>query len=80
ADYDEVLQANFDAYDAIDALPDYLPTIAYPRTPGYRPEGDENRYGAWARKSTIHGAADGKLRGKTVAVKDNICVGGVPMR
>lgn len=80
ADYDDALQANFDAYDAIDALPDYLPTIAYPRTPGYRPEGDENRYGAWARKSTIHGAADGKLRGKTMAVKDNICVGGVPMR
>ncbi|WP_321820374.1 MULTISPECIES: amidase [unclassified Burkholderia] len=80
AEYDDALQANFDAYDAIDALPDYLPVVAYPRTPGYRPEGDENRYGAWARKSTIHGAADGKLRGKTVAVKDNICVAGVPMR
>ena len=80
AEYDDALQANFDAYDAIDALPDYLPVVAYPRTPGYRPEGDENRYGAWARKSTIHGAADGKLRGRTVVVKDNICVAGVPMR
>ncbi len=80
AEYDEALQANFDAYDAIDALPDYLPTVTYPRTPGYRPEGEENRYGAWAHKSVIQGATDGKLRGKTVAVKDNICVAGVPMR
>ncbi len=79
-DYDNALQANFDAYDAIDALPDYLPTVMYPRTPGYQPEGDENRHGAWARKSTIHGAPDGKLLGRTIAIKDNISVAGVPMR
>lgn len=27
----------------------------------------------------INGAADGKLKGKTLAIKDNVCVAGVPM-
>ncbi len=77
--YQRLLQANFDAYDAIDAMADYLPPVKYARTPGYRPEGEENRYGAWYYKSTIQGAPQGKLAGKTVAVKDNVCVAGVPM-
>src|SRR5262245_35507231 len=77
--YQTLLQVNFDAYDAIDAMADYLPAVKYPRTPGYRPEGEENRYGAWYYKSTIKGAPQGKLAGKTVAIKDNVCVAGVPM-
>ena len=79
ATYHAMLQPNFDAYDLIDALPDFLPQVTYPRTPGYRPAGEENKYGAWYVKSTIKGAPAGKLAGKTVAVKDNVCVAGVPM-
>ena len=30
-------------------------------------------------KTEIEGASTGKLKGKTVAVKDNVCVAGVPM-
>ena len=37
------------------------------------------RPGAWYIKTTIKGAAKGKLAGKTVAIKDNVCVAGVPM-
>ena len=36
-------------------------------------------YGAWYVKTTIEGAADGKLKGKRVAIKDNVCIAGVPM-
>jgi amidase len=79
ASYNALLQPNFDAYDAIDAMPDYVPRVAYPRTPGYRPSGEENKYGAWYVKSEIKGAAGGKLAGKTVALKDNVCLAGVPM-
>ena len=79
ATYLAILQPNFDAYDLIDALPDFLPQVTYPRTPGYRPAGEENKYGAWYVKSTIKGSPAGKLAGKTVAVKDNVCVAGVPM-
>ena len=79
ASYNGLLQANFDAYDVVDALPDYLPRVTYPRTPGYRPGGEENRYGAWYVKAEVKGALGGKLAGKTVALKDNVCLAGVPM-
>lgn len=79
ASYQTLLQANFDAYDAVDALPDYQPAVSYPRTPGYMPSGEENKYGAWYVKSTIHGKPGGKLAGKTVVLKDNVCLAGVPM-
>src|SRR5579872_4851744 len=77
--YRELLEGNFAAYDVIDAIPDYLPATKYPRTPGYKPEGEENKYNAWYVKSTIKGAPSGKLAGKTVAIKDNVCVAGMPM-
>ena len=77
--YHTLLQGNFDAYDAVDAMPDFLPKPTYARSEPYKPSGDENKYGAWYVKTTIRGAATGKLAGKTVAVKDNICVANVPM-
>ena len=79
ATYNTLLQGNFDAYDAVDALPDYQPAVTYPRTPGYMPAGEENKYGAWYVKSTIAGKPGGKLAGKTVVLKDNVCLAGVPM-
>ena len=75
----ECLLPGFAAYNTLDQMTDETPAVRYPRLPGRRPDGDENRYGAWYVKSTIEGAAAGKLKGKTVAVKDNICVAGVPM-
>jgi amidase len=77
--YNELLQGNFAAYEAVDAMPDYLPAVKYPRTPGYRPEGEENPRNAWYVKTTVKGASNGKLAGKTIALKDNICLAGVPM-
>ena len=74
-----LMQGSFGAYDAVDAMPDYLPPVTYPRTPGYQPEGDENPHNAWYVKTTVKGAPTGKLAGKTIALKDNICLAGVPM-
>jgi hypothetical protein len=64
-----LLQGNFDAYDIVDAMPDYVPEVKYPRTPGTFPAPEDNKYGAWYVKSTIKGAASGKLAGKTVGVE-----------
>ena len=53
--YDALMQANFAAYDIVDAMPDYVPAVTYPRTPGYRPEGEENKYNAWYVKTDDQG-------------------------
>src|SRR6267154_359186 len=81
--HDDALVAEFvgnvAAYSLLESLPDNLPSVKYPRTPGYRPEGEENKYNLWSYKSEIKGAPEGKLKGKRVALKDNVCVAGVPM-
>src|ERR1700689_1328126 len=46
----------------------------FPRSPGYRPAASENAYGAWYWKTDICTGGDGLLKGKKVAIKDNICV------
>ena len=74
-----LMQGSVDAYNAVAAMPDEVPIGKYPRTPGYRPGPEENPHNAWYRKSTIKGAASGKLKGKKVALKDNIMLAGVPM-
>src|ERR1700720_458553 len=70
--YDTLMQANYAAYDVDDPMPDYVPAVSYPRTLGYGPESEENKYNAWYVKTTIEGAPSGKLAGKTIAVKDNV--------
>ncbi|MFT4795026.1 MAG: amidase [Paracoccaceae bacterium] len=78
-DYHTLMQPNLDAYDIVDAEPDFTPPVAYPRTSGYTPNTAENPFGAWARKVEVKGAAEGKLKGMTVALKDNVALAGVPM-
>src|SRR5437867_5296827 len=74
-----LMAGSFAAYDADAAMPDHVPAVRYPRTPGYRPEGAENRYNAWYVKTTVKGTQTGKLAGKTIVLKDNVCLAGVPM-
>ncbi|MEO0381528.1 MAG: ATP-binding cassette domain-containing protein, partial [Pseudomonadota bacterium] len=75
----DVMQGTLNAYDVVDSLPDYLPPVLYPRTSGYRPTAEENPRNAWYVKTEIKGAPRGPLLGRTVAIKDNVCVAGVPM-
>jgi amidase len=67
------------AYAALDAMPDELPKVRYPRGAVHRPQSDENKYGAWYVKISIKGKPGGKLACRRVALKDNICLAGVPM-
>jgi len=46
---------------------------------GARPEGDENRFGAWAWKVSVKGRPTGPLAGKRVVLKDNVSLAGVPL-
>src|SRR3989475_3033313 len=75
----ETMAGNVAAYHAVEAMADPMPPVKYPRTPGYRPQGAENKYNAWYYRSEVKGAPSGKLAGKRIALKDNVCLAGVPM-
>lgn len=79
ASFHALMQGQLDAYDFVDTFTNELPTVKYARTPGYRPAAAENPFNAWAVKSHIRGSGRGKLVGKRVAIKDNVCVAGIPM-
>ena len=57
------------------------PTLAakYPRDAGFRPPAPDNRLNAWYWRCSIKGATSGPLAGKKIAIKDNVCVAGIPM-
>jgi amidase len=67
------------SYRIVDELPDEKPIVIYPRTPGHEPSAKDNPHNAWYVKTTVKGASSGPLLGKTVALKDNVCLAGVPM-
>jgi amidase len=75
----DIMRPFIAAYNVVDALPDHLPEVNYPRTPGRHPSSEENPHNAWYVKATVSGAPDGKPKGRTVALKDNIMLAGVPM-
>ncbi|MEX2482078.1 MAG: amidase [Gammaproteobacteria bacterium] len=74
-----LMEGPFASYERLDALVEPKLPVKYPRTPGYRPAPEENLLNAWYYKCSITGARGGKLKGKTVVIKDNVCVAGVPM-
>ena len=79
AEYLALMQPSFDAYDLVDELPDFTPPVRYDRSSGYRPSNPQNLLNAWYYRTEVNGAREGKLAGKTVALKDNISLAGVPM-
>ena len=79
AEYRDVMEGTFQAYDRLTQLPDNLPPVRYPRTPGFKPSAAQNPLNAWAVMAEVRGAAHGPLSGKRIVVKDNVCLAGVPM-
>ena len=74
-----LMEGGISAFNQVDAMDDELPAVKYPRDGGTRPSPDENPLNAWYVKTSIKGADSGLLAGKTVALKDNIMLAGVPM-
>jgi amidase len=68
------------SYDTVERL--YLEAsknVHAPVRPSGWPEPGANELGAWYIRTHISTGADGPLAGRSVAIKDNIEVGGVPM-
>jgi amidase len=79
AAFQQAFKGPLASYGRLEELvPPALAPVA-PRSPGYRPPASENPYGAWYWKTDIRSGSEGLLSGKNVAIKDNICVAGVPM-
>jgi amidase len=79
ASFRGLMAGSIASYNRLDQLAEPKLPVKYARTPGYRPGAEENPFNAWYWKTEIKGSATGILQGKQVAVKDNICVAGVPM-
>lgn len=75
-----LVASNLEEWDVLKDVAEPQLPVRYPRTPGWSPRPEENPYNAWAWKTDIKGAAEGKLKGMRVAVKDSIPVAGVPLR
>src|SRR5438477_377793 len=67
-------------YARLDELEDEALPVKYARADiGHRPTGEENPSNGWSWRCSIPGALEGPLAGRTVGVKDNVCVAGIPM-
>ena len=66
-------------FQRVDQLDTEPAAPRYPRSGGYRPTADEDPLNAWYWKCSIRGAPSGPLHGRRIAMKDNVCVAGMPM-
>lgn len=78
--YQALMPDMFAALDALDQMPSHLPPITYrDRDPGRRPSRQEDSLNAIVRRCSVRGAQSGKLAGKRLGIKDNVCIAGIPM-
>src|SRR3712207_185260 len=79
ASYTPIVAAFLSSYDAVEELYAGIAPEPPQDRPSTRPAEADNPLGAWYVTTEIRGAAEGPLAGRTVAVKDNVEVAGVPM-
>ncbi|WP_020186309.1 amidase [Methylopila sp. 73B] len=78
-EYRAMLAATINSYRKLDHIPERKLAVKYPRTPGWRPTSEDNPLNAWYWRCEIEGASGGPLKGERIAIKDVVCVAGVPM-
>ncbi|MBI3328470.1 MAG: amidase [Nitrospinae bacterium] len=79
AAFRDLMEGTLASYRRLDQFVEPTLPVKYPRDAGYRPTAEENRLNAWYWKCSIKVGPSGKLAGKKIAIKDNVCVAGIPM-
>jgi amidase len=80
AAFDAVVGPTAAGYARLDELDDETLPVKYPRADrGRRPDPGEFPSNGWVWRCDIPGAPEGPLAGKTLAVKDCICLAEIPM-
>ena len=80
AAFQTLIPGMFESYEQLHQMPEPRDPIKYPdRDPGYRPSRQDDPYNAILRRCTLRGASSGKLAGKRIGLKNNVCVAGMPM-
>jgi amidase len=77
--YKSICEGAIGSYHRVGELAEPKLPVKYPRQTGYRPTATENPFNAWYWKCNVKGASSGKLANKKIALKDNICLAGIPM-
>ena len=78
-EYQQLLTDMLASFDRLDELEAPILVSGYKRDKGSAADPEDNPHNAWYWNSTIEGATAGPLQGKSLAIKDNICIAGVPM-
>jgi amidase len=75
--YSAMVEANLEVTALVDTIE--LPPIKVGPRPWERPAAAENPLGAWYVKTNIAPTGQGKLSGRSVAIKDTVLLAGVPL-
>lgn len=79
ATYETFMGGLLNDVNFVDDLEEIKIHSEFPRTNIRRPKAEDNPYNAWYYQCDLPGASQGKLQGKTLAIKDNICIADMPM-
>jgi amidase len=78
--FQELIDNALRSIERLDYLASSIKETELPgRDRGHFPTKEENPFGAWAWKCSIKERDQGPLAGKKIAIKDNVCVGGIPL-
>jgi amidase len=75
--YRALIEANLEVTALVDAIE--APTGEMPSRTWEQPKPDQNALGAWHIRTEIPPTGEGKLSGRTIALKDNVLLAGVPL-
>ena len=78
-EFANIVQGMSGAYQEIASEPESPPRSIYPRRDLHHVDRCTDPHHAWYIKTSIKGRSEGLLAGKTVGIKDNILVAGLPL-